>query len=332
MNCEKILRDAYNENKKNIKLPSKIKFSLKNKVLEIFMPQETTVANMQTDHGAFESWALAFMSWVDVAMVRLYWDPPKDPKEPNYQRFIYRVENFLNLFPKSFEIKDATLLKASERRGGRDLIMNVPSGNRDTSTIKNTAKLLSMSEDELERKIIEDGSLANKFGLNLLDRQLPVGLFHTCVNSNHRIFTGGKSAIDLWGANDDGKLYLFELKKYMKSPKLGIISELLFYTMVAKDIQDGTFTFQDKDIEEAGPSSPVNIIPETKSIAAYFLTPECHNHPLLDQNDRSIIDLLNDAMKDDFKRRKMKSPHRPIHFGKIGIHVKDQSFEFLVCE
>jgi hypothetical protein len=56
-----------------------------------------------------------------------------------------------------------------------------------------------------------------------LYRQLPVGLFHVKVSQFTRVFPGAKSAIDLWGANEAGEFFLFELKK-AKQPMMGINS------------------------------------------------------------------------------------------------------------
>jgi hypothetical protein len=51
------------------------------------------------------------------------------------------------------------------------------------------------------------------FGLKdgLVDRQFPTGLFAGEVRQRNRIFTGGKSAIDLVGVGHDDRFFVFEL-------------------------------------------------------------------------------------------------------------------------
>ena len=47
----------------------------------------------------------------------------------------------------------------------------------------------------------------------IIDHQLPVGLFKNAISDTTRFFTGGKSAIDLWGFNqtEPNDFYMLDL-------------------------------------------------------------------------------------------------------------------------
>ncbi len=78
-------------------------------------------------------------------------------------------------------------------------------------------------------------------GNNEVYRQLPVGLFENEVSKETMIFTGGKSAIDIWTWNNE-EAYLVELKTL--NPMVGIITEIFFYANYMRDLlsKDGLFT------------------------------------------------------------------------------------------
>lgn len=68
--------------------------------------------------------------------------------------------------------------------------------------------------------------------------QLPNGLFNTEISEEprqkNRIFTSG--AYDIWGIDSNENFCVFELKKDKGNAKLGVISELYFYAVFAKEI------------------------------------------------------------------------------------------------
>jgi hypothetical protein len=92
-----------------------------------------------------------------------------------------------------------------------------------------------------------------------------------------------KSAVDLWalGENDEKTLLIFELKKNKGTSKnsIGALSELLFYTMVMTDVQNGLIGYESKKGVSA---QDITCIQRTKKIKAFLLLN--NPHPLLSQN------------------------------------------------
>jgi hypothetical protein len=106
------------------------------------------------------------------------------------------------------------------------LLLNVPSDDRtvaqEVERLKSPASTaildLAGSEHRLEVTMVGSQALRRRFARGAPDamsimRQCPVGLFRDAVKrgSEYRIFTGGRSAIDLL-AIDGTTLLLFELK------------------------------------------------------------------------------------------------------------------------
>jgi len=77
-------------------------------------------------------------------------------------------------------------------------------------------------------------------------------------------------------------LFLFELKKN-GNEKLGVLSELFFYSYVMADVQTGRFKFWKSNLE----------IEQTESISSYILAQKCH--PLIDE---TILSMVNQAFKE----------------------------------
>ena len=79
-------------------------------------------------------------------------------------------------------------------------------------------------------------TIAEQGGISLtgsLWRQLPVGLFEGKKSEETRVFTGRKSAIDLWSTSGDS-IVIFELKA--QNVKVGILTELMFYANYMADM------------------------------------------------------------------------------------------------
>lgn len=152
-------------------------------------------------------------------------------------------------------------------------------------------------ETDMEFAMANDfGSIMTSyFNLEFIDRQFPVGL----RKAGKQFFTGGLSAIDLWGTKDD-TLSVIELKYIpnsgSKNIKVGIISELFLYSCVMRDIAKGVIL---------EPSTP--FVKETeklfyknankyRKVCAYMLANEYH--PLVE--NKEVFRILNsNAFSDD---------------------------------
>jgi hypothetical protein len=306
---------------RNIRLPApdQIEFDGEKGCVRVTMKSKAVLANMQTNAAAFEAWSLALSVWCGVEKIELRWERPAENESKSnlchYQRFLYRVERFRSLFPDWFRPvperpEDARAL------GAGPFCLNAP-GDRHEPTTRSDAE--STREADLEKYLWKYTPFKNRFGLEKVYRQLPVGLFDGPVpKKGNRIFTGGKSAIDLVGVGD-GALWLFELKAGKNIPA-GILSELVFYTSVMRDAipgPSGPARFQFK----SGEHSPD--VTGCKRIEAVFLGPQFH--PLI--GDGSVISALNKAAAQHWNR----SPEQiPVTFSVVritGSEVNGYQFE-----
>jgi len=279
-----------------IKLPSKMDFCVfKNtNTIAIHLPSRSVVMNMQNDEAAFEGWILALRYWTKYKNFKLTWKRPrKIRKSYHYQRFLYRAYRFHELFQDWFDMDTALLsdskigfVRGDNKKG--KYLLNFPSRERP-NIIKNNMN----KENKLEVRFVnmDKQALLNIIDMdeNKMNRQLPIGLFLNKVSNNTRIFTGGKSAIDIWGVGKDNTtLNIFELKAE-KNQKVGVVSEIFFYTMVMHDLLNNQIKYQ-KTIpinRQYVPRVPENF---TK-IRAYILAPSLH--PLIKE---AILQPLNDKL------------------------------------
>lgn len=217
---------------KSVRLPSSIDFLLENKCLTVVLNDAT--GNMQEDKSAFEGWIICLKSWLpsEIYKVELAWTPSTDPKKAgHYNRFLYRVLQFQLMYSwfSVSKFNSSEVLDFSQLLQKTKLVINYPGSGKQDSESENKI------EDKIESLFVNDPKelLKTKFNLKILNQQLPVGVFKNEKNSRSRLFTGQKSAIDLWGINDDD-LTIFELK--FENCRIGIISELLFYLYLMKAV------------------------------------------------------------------------------------------------
>jgi len=302
--------------RRNIALPSSIKFIIDGKTVRMCMGSSSVKANMQDNQASFEGWALALKRWLskDFDRVELSWEFTEDASDPHYQRFLYRVNQFKSLFAEWFNVVPFNLpeinkLKTEEE--GHKFLLNVASMPRSSKLDEQCSSLEDSmgSEHKLECFIVEhQEELCRLLKIDKIDRQLPVGVFRDCVSSKaeHGVFTRGHSAIDLWGVSKEAKkLFLFELKKE-GNERLGILSEMFFYSYVMADVQAGRFKFKKPNAE----------IEQTESIDTYILAPDWH--PLIDEE---MLKMVNEAFdKSDQK----------ISFGAIKIPNTSEIYEVTV--
>jgi len=273
-----------------IKLPSRIDFNLIGGVLTIELPWKGTVNNMQEDNAAFEGWAFVLKRWITtIRKVIIKWeDPPGDittNQEQHYQRFLFRVAKLEQAYVW-IEIDSAnrSSLSRSKYFGNQNLILNTPAGLRPRNIVPKKP-LIEYKESELEMLIITDSGISsdfkNAFKLDHLDNQLPVGVFDGVVSEKTKIFTGSKSAIDIWGINRRNELCLFELKD-IHNKKVGALSEMIFYATLLNDVRNKMAKFDIND------HTGLDQIPETERIICYLLAPDAH--PLI---DCEVLRLMN---------------------------------------
>ncbi len=224
----------------SIKFPSGIISTITGKTVQLLLTPDTILSNMQTDGSAFEGWALVIKRWTDYEKVILKWGKPENIDNQHYQRFLFRVIHFVKLFPLWVVVHDdcKVFILDSKIVQGWTYFVNVPTINRtkpDPTTLK--------GESQLEALFLVDPTLKKITSAFTIDRQLPVGVFSTYpISTKYQIFTGKKSAIDLWGLTYEDKLLLFELKDHTNK-SVGIVSELLFYSNIMRLLQNDIFTY-----------------------------------------------------------------------------------------
>jgi len=254
---------------------------------------------MQDDAAAFEGWILCLKSVLDQRRIPYTFtlDWQRTPYQGgHYQRFLYRVMKFNKLFGGEagwFKIKHQDwLLGLKISEDANDVyFLNAPSSakarlNDADDSIEN------FLENQIVKQQDAENALKEMFQMSSISRQLPVGLYRESVKKANAIFTGGKSAVDLWGIResetDDDELVLFELKA-KGNRKVGVLSELFFYAMVLRDEQEKRFLrkkFVNADLSPDG-----KCIQDTKLLQAIVLAPEIH--PLI---TRDVFDLINRAL------------------------------------
>lgn len=301
--------------KRNIRLPDPkvLKVNLSGNTATICVSETSIKSNMQEDRAAFEGWALALRFWLsDIPdlRVKLFWPDQYDYNDPHVQRFLYRAIKFDDLFywvdlDRRDEAKNASFVLSGENNG--NLFINGP-GDRAEFELKQkdcekfkSQKYWELSEDGIEKVILKyrphDLRL---FCMDIRDRQLPVGLFKGQVDKGSKVFTGGKSAVDLFAIKGD-ELHIYELKTH-KNAKIGILSELFFYTCFFIDFCNGVFKYENNKVPSlwhnfalANIEAPENFSPN--KIVSHLFAPKYH--PLLDncEDGTNLLDLLNSAME-----------------------------------
>jgi hypothetical protein len=239
-----------------IRFPRDIDVSLQNStmIVKILYPDQ----NMQTNGASFEGWILALKAELPemIKKVVLDYTPPSDlpegrlgnPRRCHYNRFIYRVNNFLRLYPDWFYLNNDRANEVSDfmdwLKQGRCLMNH---SLRDRSSVIKTDKL----ERQIESWFVFEGgqkSLCKYWEIDqsALFNQLPIGLFYEKILAKNAIFTRGAGAIDLWGKDINGTtLHIIELK-CGNNISMGGIGEILFYTSVIYDTcisKDTLFSF-----------------------------------------------------------------------------------------
>lgn len=284
------LRSAISETSgtrpRSVRLPSTttMRFSGEKGAITISLSDVAVVANMQSNGSAFEVWSLALRVWCDAERVILQWATPEHEQSPHYQRFLYRVERFRELFPQWFQVAHPERLLSAKAFSGGKLSFNVAGLKRkESSAIRGEACL--------ERELADSAAFREYFRLSKVCRQHPVGLFDGIVKRSNLVFTGGKSAIDLIGTGSN-TLSVFELKDRGNIPS-GMISELFFYANVIRDAtgEKPRFLYPKQDDLNADAITSLDL-QDCNRIEAILLAEEFH--PLV--GAKRVIDVLNKAV------------------------------------
>jgi hypothetical protein len=264
---------------KGLKLPSYVDFQIDNKLLFIALGSHNSkngevfscAVNLQTDEAAFEGWSICLKHHLRhyIDRVVLSWIKPDQMTGRqllHYNRFAYRVVRFKQMFDW-FAIADINEQELSEFENELSkLVINTPLNEASMTSDESSKE----KQIEYEQRNLE--YLKRKFQLQNINHQLPVGV----KKNNISFFTGGPSAIDIWGIDNQGNLNIFELK--FKNKKVGIISELLFYSEVMYDL------FVTKKIRPPAKASKIrnaellygSASTSIKAIKSHFLFDELH--------------------------------------------------------
>lgn len=200
--------------------------------------------NMQKDCNAFEGWSAA----IHVAMEKRgkiildtdkFFELEGYRQNGHYCRFLYRAMKFSEQYTW-FELsdylqKEVEKFKAYLANG--TFTNNIPMGAAHENKNKECFAEARLAESGVLKK-----QLCEQFdvGDGPVYRQLPVGLFEGEVAEKNMVFTGAKSAVDLWNISDD-EFRVYELKTENKM--VGIVTEAFFYSNYFYDfLVSGAFT------------------------------------------------------------------------------------------
>ena len=240
-----ILKEKFGD---KVELPSEVDCVLENNDCIIRLnPQKVQVKNMQEDANAFEAWAVAlYIALGKSGKITL--DVNGSFKQMGYEqtgghwsRFLYRALRFSEQY-KWFKLGgevETEVKKFKEYLENNSFTNNLPEGEAGIKGAHN-------DENVVEATFAEYTEFREKIGGNPVSRQLPVGLFRITDESekgklykytkDKKVFTGGKSAIDLWSWRED-EFEVIELKT--KNIMAGIITEIFFYTNYMYDFLVG---------------------------------------------------------------------------------------------
>jgi hypothetical protein len=276
------------EELKNVKFPTGIEFFLDGDLL--ILKLASACENMQTDKSAFEGWIICLISWLSdrIKKAELEWVTPEEVLNRHYNRFLFRVVQFQKMYAWFSVSKKNTgdVQKFVKAFLIHKLIINYP------KKIKHASKSERKREDYIESLFIKrfGNLIKDRFNIETLNQQLPVGVSIDSVKRGAYFFSGQKSAIDLWGIKDD-ELSIFELK--FENKKVGIISEMLFYLGLMRAV------FMTCEIQYPIAVEDVNFRnfeklygKKFKKLTGYFLIDELH--PFV--GDKALI-LINDGLR-----------------------------------
>jgi hypothetical protein len=276
--------------KRTIRLPSGLKFGGTADRATIEISAAGLRGNMQTDAAAFDGWAWVLRRWLGVRRFSLFVSADGERSGPHFERFVFRLDRFCDLFGDVALDPALADAVAVGRFRSPEAVLNVARTSRGYDGIPTATN----SESDLELLLCHNdrarGHLMDRFGLERLCRQFPVGLFLERVSAPTRIFTGGKSAIDLVGVAPGGTFHIFELKK-PKNAKVGAVSELVFYTAALEQARIGRWRFdRHGKLDPRATVKPAHV-EDALFISGHLLATDFH--PLVDDE---LLETVSAAM------------------------------------
>lgn len=255
----------------------------------------------------FEGWAMAVHICADKLgikkKVRLELDEQKRFKYERYEgnghlgRFLYRAMKFSQQYGDWFELSE--YLKGEVNRFEAYLRNGTFVNNYGEGAAGNKNK--KYDENAVEVKLAEQGILRSvvksiDIGDNAVYRQFPVGLFKDEAAKKNMVFTGTKSAIDLWTRNGD-EISVVELKT--KNVMMGIVTEIYFYSNYMYDLirDDGLFRMAEPPKKAADLRGCGELYyNRPKKVNGIMLADDMKFHPWV---KNGILEVLNDNKTPD---------------------------------
>jgi len=275
----------------NVKFPRDIDFQMISNTLFIEISSKAIFENMQNDSSAFEAWAIILKAYIsNISRVVFKWEDPLlhftlPNNRQHYQRFLFRMRRFTDSYDWA-DIDKSNLVSFLQYVIPSDgtNILNIPSKKRPRN-YKVLKSLSQYSESELEEFIMSHDLTNREFlkfsNLKIVDNQLPVGVFKERKSNTTKIFTGSKSAIDIWGINKQNEVCIYELKN-SKNKKVGCLTEMLFYSFLINDVIKGDLVFESLDYPG------LKDIKNAKRVNCFLLAPNTHS--LI---NTAVFDVLN---------------------------------------
>lgn len=325
----RIFKDKFENS--SIRMPGNIDITEENEYIVMTFLNKQSVGlakeknlNMQDTNASFEGWAAAIYAHYGKEKCKKIKLDVAFELEKNfegnghYARFLYRILRFSEqyewfvLSEKLEGVKNLFGEFIGENKG--KLTNNCPDSNGKELDEQEENNNGACSEHIVELWMINRGrnALCKALQINentTIYNQLPVGLFKDNAANANRIFTGGKSAIDMWTITDD-KFYMLELKFCNKM--IGIMTEAFFYINFVRDLMtpDGDFVLnkavKNKDVRGYG--ELINNEHKCKEFCSVMLADAIH--PLINKETEAV---LNDNNK-GIEYRRIKYDFENIEF------------------
>jgi len=286
-------------------IPSNLKIEEDDEVVRITLnANKIRDKNMQESGNDFEGWCIATYACAQKIVIMGVDDEISIDGEyhgiGHLCRFLYRAMKFSEQY-KWFLLSENLTNEVEKFKSylhSHKFTNNIGSGEAGN---KNNYD----DENAVEAKMAEEGVLRSvvksiDIGSGKVYRQLPVGLFEDSVSRKNAVFTGGKSAIDLWSI-DGSAINVVELKT--NNPMMGIITEVFFYSNYVYDLlmPDGLFTLNDLpkgNADHRGYEEIWNNRKRINMINGIMLADNERFHPWIDEELRTILndnglDVLN---------------------------------------